>query len=104
MFNLAELGAILTAGRQPGQELSPTARAAIAGAVAAGASQTAVADAFSISRRAVQLSLQRLESSTPLSLSPELAGQRFLGVVRNGTSCSWLSGTLSTRSRCLQVF
>ena len=70
MVNLAKLGAKLTAGRQPGQELSPIARAAIAGAVAAGASQTAVANAFSTSRRAVQLSLQRFESSTTFETKP----------------------------------
>ncbi|KAK3306707.1 uncharacterized protein B0T15DRAFT_528024 [Chaetomium strumarium] len=52
MVNLAEIGAKLTAGRQLGQELSPTARAAIIGAVAAGASQLAVARAFRIERTA----------------------------------------------------
>jgi transposase len=78
MFNLAELGAKLTVGRQPGQELSPAARAAIAGAVAAGASQTAVANAFSISRRAVQLSLQRFESSTTFESKPRTGRPEIL--------------------------
>jgi transposase len=108
MFNLAELGAKLTAGRQPGQELSPTARAAIAGAVAAGASQTAVADAFSISRRAVQLSLQRLESSTtfeskPRTGRPEILTRRekryILQLAKRYPqySLQMLTGTLDTR-------
>ena len=70
MVNLAEIGAKLTAGRQPGQELSPFARAAIVGAVAAGASQSAVARAFCIDRKAVQRALQRFESSTSFGAKP----------------------------------
>ena len=108
MVNLAELGAKLTAGRQPGQELSPCARAAIAGAVAAGASQTAVANAFSTSRRAVQLSLQRFESSTtfetkPRTGRPELLTRRekryILQLAKRYPrySLQMLTGTLDTR-------
>ena len=70
MINLDHIGAKLTAGRKSGQELSPYARAAIVGAVGAGASQSAVARAFGISRAAVQLTLQRFESSTTLESKP----------------------------------
>jgi transposase len=70
MINLAELGAKLTAGRQPGQELSPAARAAIAGAVAAGASKSAVAHAFQIDRKTIRRTLQRFESSTNFESKP----------------------------------
>ncbi|KAK4032976.1 Homeodomain-like protein [Parachaetomium inaequale] len=70
MVNLAEIGAKLTAGRQSGQELSPTARAAIVGAVAAGASQSAVARAFRVDRTAVYRILQRFESSTTVESKP----------------------------------
>src|SRR6185295_10514263 len=49
VLNLTDLGRKLTAGRQKNQELSPTARTAICGAVAAGASQRAVATAFGVS-------------------------------------------------------
>ncbi|KAK4248493.1 hypothetical protein C7999DRAFT_40367 [Corynascus novoguineensis] len=81
MISLDELGAKLTAGRQPGQELSPLARAAITGAVAAGASQSAVARAFGINRKAVQRTLQRFESSgtfedKPRSGRPEVLTER----------------------------
>lgn len=70
MGNLDRIGAKLTADRQPGQELSPFARAAIVGAIAAGASQTAVAHAFGVSRAAVQTTLQRFESSTTFTSKP----------------------------------
>ena len=70
MVNLDEIGAKLTAMRQPGQELSPFARAAIIGAVTAGTSQSAVALAFGISRAAVQLTLHQFESSTTVESRP----------------------------------
>ncbi|KAL2200036.1 hypothetical protein P885DRAFT_58225 [Corynascus similis CBS 632.67] len=81
MISLDEIGAKLTADRQPGHELSPLARAAIAGAVAAGASQSAVARAFGVDRRAVQRTLQRFESSgtfedRPRSGRPEVLTDR----------------------------
>jgi transposase len=64
MDKLHQIGAILTAGRRPSQELTQCARAAIIGAVAAGASKSAVAKAFGINRRTVQSTFQRFESST----------------------------------------
>ncbi|KAL2132929.1 hypothetical protein VTI74DRAFT_3150 [Chaetomium olivicolor] len=70
MFNLDELGSKLTAGRQKNRELSATARAAILGAVAAGASQAAVARAFGVSRYAVQRAIQRFGSSTTVESKP----------------------------------
>ncbi|KAK3306973.1 uncharacterized protein B0T15DRAFT_528755 [Chaetomium strumarium] len=78
MVNLAEIGAKLTAGRQPSQELSPTARAAIIGAVAAGASQSAVARAFRIERTAVYRILQRFESSTTVKSKPQTGQPEIL--------------------------
>jgi hypothetical protein len=65
-----ELGAKLTASRQPGQELSGFAGAAIIGAIAAGASQSAVARAFGIGQSTVHLTLQRFESSTTFESKP----------------------------------
>jgi transposase len=70
MVNLDEIGAKLTAGRRPGQELSIAARAAIIGAVAAGASQSAVARAFRVERTAVYRILQRFQSSTTVESKP----------------------------------
>lgn len=64
MLNLTDLGRILTAGRQRGQELSPTARTAICGAIAGGATQHAVATAFGVSRSVIQDTLQRFTTST----------------------------------------
>ncbi|KAK3304445.1 uncharacterized protein B0T15DRAFT_536509 [Chaetomium strumarium] len=78
MVNLAEIGAKLTAGRQPGQELLPTARAAIIGAVAAGASQSAIARAFRIDRTAVYRILQRFESSTTVESKPRIGRLEIL--------------------------
>lgn len=70
MLNLADTGRILTAGRQKGQELSPTARAAVCGAVAAGASQRAVATAFGVSRSVIQDTIQ--SSTTSVSFDSKL--------------------------------
>jgi transposase len=69
-MKLDEIGAKLTAGRRSGRELSPFARAAIVGAVGAGASQSAVADAFGVSRATVQDTLHRFESSTTFTSKP----------------------------------
>ncbi|KAK4247890.1 hypothetical protein C7999DRAFT_40877 [Corynascus novoguineensis] len=70
MVNLDEIGAKLTAGRRHGQKLSSSARAVIVGAVAAGASQSAVARAFRVDRKAVQRALQRWESSSTFEAKP----------------------------------
>ena len=78
MTNLDKLGAKLTANRRPGQELSIFARAAIVGAIAAGASQAAVAHAFSVSRSTVQLTLQRFESSTTFESKPRTGRPELL--------------------------
>jgi transposase len=77
-MNLDELGAKLTAGRQSGQELSPFARAAIAGAVVAGASPAAVARAFRVSRATVQVTLQRFESSATFTSKPRTGRPKVL--------------------------
>ena len=70
MDNLQQFGAVLTAGRKPGQELSQYVRAAILGAVVAGASQTAVTKAFGIDRRTVRITIQRFKSSTNFRTRP----------------------------------
>ncbi|KAK3897536.1 hypothetical protein C8A05DRAFT_19719, partial [Staphylotrichum tortipilum] len=70
MISLDELGSKLTAGRGKNQELSDAARAAILGAVAAGATQTAVATAFGITSSGVSKILQRFESSATVETKP----------------------------------
>ena len=63
MLNLTTLGHTLTAGRQRNEELSPAARAAICGALAAGASQRVVATAFGVSRSVIQDTLERFATT-----------------------------------------
>ena len=108
MTKLDEIGLILTAGRQKNQELSPFARAAICGAVAAGASQAAVARAFGLSRHAVQATLQRFATthtfvSQPKSGRPEVLTHREKRYIIQLTkrfprlTVSLLTNTLDTR-------
>jgi transposase len=104
MINLDEIGAKLTAGRQSGQELSPFARAAIIGAVAAGANQSAVARAFGISRAAVQLTLERFESSTTVESRPRTGRPEVLTrrekryIIQLAKRCPHLSTQLLTNT------
>lgn len=70
VLDLHAVGLKLTAGRLKHGELSPFARAAIIGAVAAGASQSAVARAFGVDRKAVQRALQAFESSDTIASKP----------------------------------
>ncbi|KAK0725140.1 hypothetical protein B0H67DRAFT_482036 [Lasiosphaeris hirsuta] len=78
MINLDEVGSKLTAGRQKNEELSAFARAAIIGAVAARASQSAVARAFRVNRKAVQRAIQRFESSTTAESRPRTGRPEIL--------------------------
>lgn len=86
VLDLNAVGLKLTAGRQKHGELSCLARAAIVAAVAAGTSQSAVARAFRVDRKAVQRALQSFESSDNMASKPRSGGQRFLHVERNGIS------------------
>jgi len=70
VLNLTDLGRKLTAGRQKNQELSPTARAAICGAVAAGASQRAVATAFGVSHVLVANTIERFTTTASFDSKP----------------------------------
>lgn len=63
-MKLDELGRILSTNRQKDQELSPFTRAAICGAVAAGASQRVVAAAFGVTQPVVSQTLQRFSTTS----------------------------------------
>lgn len=69
-LNLTDFGRVLTTGRQKNQELSPTTRAAICGAVAAGASQRAVATAFGVTHAVVANTIQRFKTTTSFDSKP----------------------------------
>ncbi|KAK3897994.1 hypothetical protein C8A05DRAFT_19342 [Staphylotrichum tortipilum] len=78
MISPDELGSKLTAGREKNQELSEVARAAILGAVAAGATQAAVATAFGITSSTVSKIRQRFESSITVESKPRSGRQEVL--------------------------
>ena len=77
-LNLIDLGRILTADRHKNQELSAAARAAICGAVAAGASQRAVANAFGVSHVLVTKTIQRFTDTTSFDSKPRTGRPRAL--------------------------
>ena len=70
VLNLTDLGRKLTASRQKNQELSPTARAAIYSAVAAGASQRAITTAFSISHILITNTIKRFTTTASFNSKP----------------------------------
>ena len=73
VLNLTDLGRKLTAGRQKNQELSPTARTAICGAVAAGASQRAIATAFGVSHILIANTIERFIITASFNSKPKIS-------------------------------
>ena len=77
-LNLTELGRVITASRQRNEELSPTVRAAICGAVAAGATQRAVATAFGLSAGVIARTVQHFTTTQSFDSKPRSGRPRVL--------------------------
>ena len=78
---LRQFGTEITGNRQAGHELTPTARAAIAVACAAGEKKTSVAHAFYVHRNTVNRTLKRWHqyyqwNSLPRSGRPDALSYR----------------------------
>jgi transposase len=77
-LDLTELGRILMAGRKKNEELSPTVRAAICGAIAAGATQRAVATAFGLSTGVITRTLQTFTTTGSFESKPRSGRPKVL--------------------------
>lgn len=77
VLSLTDLGRNLTASRQKNQQLSPAARAAISGPVAAGASQCTVAAALGVSHVLVANTIERFTTTASFN-SKHRAGRPML--------------------------
>ncbi|KAI1165172.1 hypothetical protein F5B18DRAFT_612035 [Nemania serpens] len=81
MSELREFGRILIGNRQPNEDFSPEVRAFIMGATAAGASQTAIADALGTRRQRIGEQIRRFKDhhtlrSRPRGRPPKVFGPR----------------------------